>query len=157
VTIDDDRSPHQTFGRSDFEPEPGDADLPAAPRQVPWLRDLPARLISPGPAPDLKGLPWYRIPGDAWTDSVGRAAVLAFLRVYVHRRGAIRWEVEERRSARGFSNAISKRLLIRLWFRVVPGVERSIECAELYPNDATAEDVQISIARFEATLDSLAP
>lgn len=96
MTIGKNRSPHQTFGRSDFEPYPSDRDLlpkpvVSRPVTVPELE-----------APDIEGLPWVRQRGQEWTTEAFRTRILEFIRDYMKTRdGLVAWKVVERAAERG--------------------------------------------------------
>jgi hypothetical protein len=122
MTLGSNRSPFQTFGRSTFEPSPGDPDLLPKPMVVrpskerqPYGPDREAaggtragviKAAGPGPFPDdlftatdIVGLPWTRRRGDEWTDATFRALVFDFIRAFFRDRpdgDLAGWDVEEK-------------------------------------------------------------
>lgn len=116
------RSPHQTFPRSTFEPDPGDPDLLPKPDKVrPSKERIPfgpdtefaggttagvLKADGPGPFPadlfsadDIAGLPWVRKRGEEWTTADFRAVVRGWLSRFIAARSALRivgWQVVER-------------------------------------------------------------
>lgn len=117
------RSPHQTFPRSTWEPDRGDPEvLPKAPLRRPSFERQAfggrerggaqgGELHPDGPGPfpedfleteDVEKLPWTRARGDEWTTAEFRGAVLAWLRAFfrAHPDSAlIGWDITE--GARG--------------------------------------------------------
>lgn len=121
MTIDGkNRSPHQTFGRSDWTPDPGDADLNPKPdlvrpsrERMPFgpSREAPGGVRAgvlkpngPGPfpddifnTPDITGLAWTRKRGNEWTTATIRGVVLDWLRAFFKARtGLVGWDITER-------------------------------------------------------------
>ena len=126
MTLDSkDRSPHQVFPRSTWEPERGDPQvLPKPVIDRPSRERMPfgptreydrgpasasageLKVYGPGPwpdgflqAPDLAGLPWKRARGNEWTTATFRAAVLGWLRLFFRAHageGLIGWDITER-------------------------------------------------------------
>lgn len=166
MTLDGkDRSPYRYFGRSTWEPNPGDRDILPKPDIVrPSFERTPfggrerggayGGVLNPaglGPFPegfldsaDLGQLPWTRPRGDEWTTPEFRALVLAWLRTFFRAHPAaqlIGWDITERATP---SWGGSKRLPPRLQYLLVGVTQRvgcdgdqsrRIECSQTFPPD----------------------
>lgn len=119
MALGSDRSPHQTFGRSDFEPDPGDPDLLPKGEVVRGSKERNLfggrerggagggvlHPLGPGPLPndifsatDIEDIPWRRTRGNEWTVEAFRTIVKTFVAVFIRARPEQRiigWQVEE--------------------------------------------------------------
>lgn len=142
-----DRSPHQTFGRSTFEPYPTDDDT------------TPTVVARPGNpnyfAPDIEGLPWTRREGDRWTTPEFRQAVLVFIRRWLQSRVPpllpATWSIEERR---GTDRARLLEDAAYLRWRVSSG-GRSGEVSMPFPRtDRSGAPLQARLALWAQSMDT---
>lgn len=148
------RSPHQTFGRSSWEPDPGDADLLPKPTVYrPSVVD-PELLASP----DLGVLPWTRRRGDEWTDATFRALVLGWLRGFFRDRrdqGLAGWDITEKASAERSVNRLppaQQYLRVGITKRVREEDHR-VEVAIPFPPEDRA-DPSARLAHLAASIDA---
>ena len=154
------RSPHQIFPRSTWEPQRSDANLLPKPvimqpsrERMPFggaerggARGGELHPDGPGPWPadfmsttDLGTLPWTRERGDEWTTPAMRAAVLAWVRsVYRAHEGVrfIGWDVLERATGDRSARRLSPRFhYLRIGFSVrrANGAIARVEVSQSFP------------------------
>lgn len=150
------RSPHQTFGRATWEPDPGDADLLPKP-VVQRPSSVDPALLS---APDIERLPWTRRRGDEWTEPAFRALVRSWMAGFFGARrgdGLVRWDITEKASAERSVNRLrpeQQYLRIAVTKRVRE-VDYRVEVAVPFP-PADREDPGASqrLAHAAAALDA---
>lgn len=152
MTIGSNRSPYQTFPRSDFEPFPSDKDLlPKPVVERPGLGDL---LV----APDIEGLPWKRDRGQEWTDATFRAEILNFIRQYFASRsgtGLLGWSVVERASERAKLAVDDQYLQFTLRIGVGDSVTEKQVSVSFPEGSRTGVGLQQLLSALEASLDAV--
>lgn len=169
------RSPHQIFPRSDFEPDFSDKDLlpklevarPSHERQ-PFDSSGRLKVDGPGPFPadfltatDLKGLPWIRRRGDEWTDVAFRTIVKAWLVSFFAKnkdKNLAGWEIHERATAVRSSPyrlpEDQQYLLVKIK-RLVGEVETVLEVSITFPvSSRVSPYAQSRLSVLEASLDA---
>lgn len=184
MAIGKNRSPHQTFGLSDFEPSPSDADLlpkptvrrPSKERQVFGPnREAPGGTLAgdlkaagPGPFPDgflsaddVEALPWTRRRGDEWTTPEFRQIVLDFVGQFFRDRegqGLVGWDITERaRAGQGSVRLAAKDHYLRVGISRQIGDEVSrVEAAIAFPPEVRqSPEAEAQLAILAVTLDAL--
>ena len=182
MTIDGkNRSPHQTFGRSTWVPDPGDPDLLPKPTIVRPSRErmpfgpsregvggVSAGVLKPEPGPfpddifdtpDITGLPWTRTRGNEWTTATIRAAVLTWVRAFFRARtGLVGWDITER--ATGDRMASTRLPASQQFLRVgitkcVRELETRVEVAVSFDlPDRVSPQIEAHLAQLELALDA---
>ena len=114
--------------------------------------DAAGRLRPGGPrfpelrtAPDIKGLPWTRLPNDNWTSPLHREKTLAFIQRFfrVNAGVFVTWQVLERLRP-------ERSLLLRPYLRFT--MIRKVDRFEVQTTVAFSDDERNDIARFESQL-----